>query len=74
MTQDTGKLPGGGNYEGPAIHTLTVFANPFIEVLPIKLSVKPFKCCPIASTISPGRSLHLRGGGSGCESRRGSPH
>ena len=29
--QDTGKLPDGGNYEGPPIHTLTVFANPFIE-------------------------------------------
>ena len=29
--QDTGKLPGGGNYEGAPIHTLTVFANPFIE-------------------------------------------
>ena len=33
FTQDTGKLPGGGNYEGPPIHTLTIFANPFIEVL-----------------------------------------
>jgi len=32
--QDTGKLPDGGNYEGPAIHTLTVFANPFIEDVP----------------------------------------
>ena len=30
----TGKLPGGGNYEGPPIHTLTVFANPFIEEEP----------------------------------------
>ena len=29
--QDTGKLPDGSNYEGPPIHTLTVFANPFIE-------------------------------------------
>ena len=35
--QDTGKLPDdpgrseNPNYEGPPIHTLTVFANPFIE-------------------------------------------
>ena len=30
--QDTGKLPdsvGGGEYSGPPIHTLTIFANPF---------------------------------------------
>merc|ERR1711936_569883 len=32
--QDTGKLPGGGNYEGPPIHTLTIFANPFIQDVP----------------------------------------
>ena len=32
--QDTGKLPDGSNYEGPPIHTLTVFANPFIEDKP----------------------------------------
>ena len=37
--QDTGKLPDGGNYEGPAIHTLTVFANPFIKVFPSSHSV-----------------------------------
>ena len=29
--QDTGKLPDGSNYAGPPIHTLTIFANPFIE-------------------------------------------
>ena len=34
--QDTGKLPkpsrsGNPNYDGPPIHTLTIFANPFIE-------------------------------------------
>ena len=32
--QDTRKLPdsvGGGQYDGPPIHTLTIFANPFIS-------------------------------------------
>ena len=34
--QDTGKLPkpsrsGNPNYDGPPIHTLTIFANPFID-------------------------------------------
>ena len=34
--QDTGKLPkpsrsGNPNYSGPPIHTLTIFANPFID-------------------------------------------
>ena len=32
--QDTGKLPdsaGGGQYDGPPIHTLTIFANPFVQ-------------------------------------------
>jgi len=29
--QDTGKMPVGGSYAGPPIHTLTIFANPFIE-------------------------------------------
>ena len=27
--QDTGKTP-EGNYDGPPIHTLTIFANPFV--------------------------------------------
>ena len=33
--QDTGKLPvgdhPGGTYDGPPIHTLTIFANPFVQ-------------------------------------------
>ena len=29
--QDTGKLPNRGYYEGPPIHTVTIFANPFIS-------------------------------------------
>ena len=29
--QDTGRLPEGGQYEGPPIHTVTIFANPFIS-------------------------------------------
>ena len=32
--QDTGKLPNGEHYDGPPIHTLTIFANPFIEDKP----------------------------------------
>ena len=32
--QDTGKFPGGPVYDGPPIHTLTIFANPFIEDKP----------------------------------------
>ena len=28
--QDTGKTPDGEHYDGPPIHTLTIFANPFI--------------------------------------------
>jgi len=33
--QDTGRLPGGsGFYQGPPIHTLTIFANPFLEGKP----------------------------------------
>ena len=38
--QDTGKLPDPAgrsenpNYDGPPIHTLTIFANPFIEDAP----------------------------------------
>ena len=43
--QDTGKLPdsvGGGEYSGPPIHTLTIFANPFTsKVLFWKLSASP---------------------------------
>ena len=29
--EDTGKMPMGGPYDGPPIHTLTIFVNPFIE-------------------------------------------
>ena len=34
--QDTGRLPGEpgdhlGYYQGPPIHTVTVFANPFLQ-------------------------------------------
>ena len=37
--QDTGKLPeGGGYYQGPAIHTLTIFANPFTECVRLPLN------------------------------------
>ena len=36
--QDTGKLPDGSNYDGPPIHTLTIFANPFIQVVPSVLN------------------------------------
>ena len=32
--QDTGKTPAGPFYGGPPIHTLTIFANPFIENKP----------------------------------------
>ena len=32
--QDTGKTPEGPFYDGPPIHTLTIFANPFIEDKP----------------------------------------
>ena len=32
--QDTGKLPDGSYYDGPPIHTLTIFANPFLEGKP----------------------------------------
>ena len=32
--KETGKLPDGSNYAGPPIHTLTVFANPFLEGKP----------------------------------------
>ena len=32
--QDTGKTPEGPFYDGPPIHTLTIFANPFIENKP----------------------------------------
>ena len=32
--QDTGKTPEGPVYDGPPIHTLTIFANPFIEGKP----------------------------------------
>ena len=46
FTQDTGKLPGGGNYEGPPIHTLTVFANPFIEVLAFTLLGQAIQLLP----------------------------
>ena len=31
IAQDTGKMPVGGSYAGPPIHTLTIFANPFLE-------------------------------------------
>ena len=31
LLQDTGRVPGGGKYSGPPIHTLTVFANPPIK-------------------------------------------
>ena len=35
----TGKLPeGGGYYQGPAIHTLTIFANPFTECVRLPLN------------------------------------
>ena len=29
--EDTGKMPMGGPYDGPPIHTLTIFANPFVQ-------------------------------------------
>lgn len=32
--QDTGRTPEGPFYDGPPIHTLTIFANPFIENKP----------------------------------------
>ena len=32
--QDTGRTPEGPLYEGPPIHTLTIFANPFMEDKP----------------------------------------
>ena len=32
--QDTGRTPEGPLYEGPPIHTLTIFANPFLEGKP----------------------------------------
>lgn len=32
--QDTGKTPAGPYYSGPPIHTLTIFANPFLEGKP----------------------------------------
>ena len=32
--QDTGKTPDGPFYDGPPIHTLTIFANPFIQGKP----------------------------------------
>ena len=31
IAQDTGKMPEGGSYAGSPIHTLTIFANPFLE-------------------------------------------
>ena len=34
LLQDTGRLPEGGKYSGPPIHTLTVFANPPIKDVP----------------------------------------
>ena len=32
--QDTGRTPEGPFYEGPPIHTLTIFANPFVQGRP----------------------------------------
>ena len=32
--QDTGRMPNGQRYDGPPIHTLTIFANPFINDKP----------------------------------------
>ena len=39
--QDTGKLPNNrGYYDGPPIHTLTIFANPFISKVTLVFSVE----------------------------------
>ena len=71
--QDTGKLPGGGNYEGPPIHTLTIFANPFIQVVPSVLNQQHlYHSWSIPPSL--GRALHLRGGGGGGEPWRSAPH
>ena len=49
--KETGKLPDGTLYSGPPIHTLTVFANPFLENKPSLddagvLSVEPSEQAP----------------------------
>ena len=47
--QDTGKLPHTrGYYDGPPIHTLTIFANPFLT--------KPSLSDPGVELVSPGQS------------------
>ena len=52
--QDTGKLPdGGGLYHGPSIHTVTIFANPFIS--------KPSMDDPGVLTVSPGDEVPSNG-------------
>ena len=52
--QDTGKLPdGGGLYHGPSIHTVTIFANPFIS--------KPSMDDPEVLTVSPGDEVPSNG-------------
>merc|ERR1712227_74108 len=54
--QDTGKLPdsaGGGQYDGPPIHTLTIFANPFIS--------KPSADDPGVKTVAPGEQAPTDG-------------
>ena len=53
--QDTGKLPGkGGLYSGPPIHTITIFANPFLEN-------KPSLDDPGVYKLQPGEKAPLNG-------------
>ena len=49
--KETGKLPDGTLYSGPPIHTLTIFANPFLENKPLLddagvLTVEPSEQAP----------------------------
>ena len=52
--QDTGRDPNTGDiYEGPPIHTVTIFANPFIS--------KPFLEDPGVLQVSPGQEAPTEG-------------
>ena len=54
MDQDTGKMQVGGSYSGPPIHTLTIFANPFIEDPPNRLGEG-------VQTVEPGEHFKQNG-------------
>ena len=52
--QDTGKLPNNrGYYDGPPIHTVTIFANPFVD--------EPSLEDPGVHTVSPGQEAPTEG-------------